>query len=335
MHAAAVVWAPPVERYRVLSRLGERPSGIAYLAEDRSSGRRVALHVACWSARDQGPRAARLREAAELVSRVEHAHLLAVLDFFVAEDGRPCVVTEHVEGGSLADLVAARGGWLPPHEALAIACEVLEGLTALHDAGMVHGALVPQSVRICPGDDGRPTVKLADVATSSGLPDPRRLQDGGAAWMRADVFAVASMLQSMVAGARRLRPEPGQASPLDGPAMAVLDSVLAQALGARRGFESAAEMRHALRDIDRASLLGAPGSPAPAGSDLAQSGVRLVLPARSALPPPRCDPSLEITQSRRLVHGRRGQERAVVVAVLIAGLMMSVLLGWVLLHALR
>lgn len=332
MYAAAVAWAAPIDRYRVLYRIGERPSGTAYLAEDRPSGRRVAVHVACWSARHETARASRLRESTALVGRVAHRHVLAVLDLFFTEDGCPCLVTEHVEGGSLVELVAARGGWLPPHEAVSIACEVLEGLAALHLSGMVHGALVPASVRICPDERGVPLVKLADVATASGLPDPRRLRDGGAAWMRADVFAVASLLEGMIAGARRSRPAPGKPSVLSGASMRALDGVLAEALGARRGFETAEAMLHALRGIDLAGFDAAREDWARTSPDLGSSGVR---PVSRGVADAQQD-ALATTQAHRVAHGRRGRrERAVFLAVLVAGALMSALLCAVLMAALR
>jgi serine/threonine protein kinase len=345
MHAEAVVWARPVERYRVLRALGERPSGRAQLAEDRCTGGTVVVHVGCWSARQQRERAMRLQEAVSLVARIDHRNVLAVRDLFFVEAGRPCLVTEHVEGGSLAELLAARGGSVPPHEALAIADEVLEGLCALHAAGMVHGALLPESVRVCPGDDGRPTVKLADVATAAGLPDPRLLGDGGAAWMRADVFAVAAMLEMMIAGASRAPGGPCRAT-LPGPALGTLDALLRLALGAHSGgFESAEALRLALRRIDRAALYASPEvAPAASAPDLGTSGVRLVRhgpgvsAARGSRAAGQRDP-LETTASHRVAR-RRGQrarrrDSLAVAAVLGAGLSLGVLLACVLVMALR
>ncbi|MEJ7732027.1 MAG: protein kinase [Polyangiaceae bacterium] len=344
MQAASVVWARPVERYRHLRSLGVRPSGGAQLVEDRCTGDAAVVHVACWSARDQRERAARLQETAWLVVRIEHRNVLAVRDLFFVEDGRPCLVTEHVEGGSLAELVAARGGWLPPHEALAIVCEVLEGLVALHGWGLVHGALLPESVRVCPGEDGRPMVKIADVGTAAGLPDPRLLADGGAAWMRADVFAVASMLESLLTAAGRHRGAPQGAPMAAGPAAGALDALLRHALGARSGgFESAEALLHALLRVDRAALYAAPEAALAATSpDLARSGVRWVArpPVGScSTAPPGGGDALDTTASHRLAHARRRglgpRERWVLAAVLSAGLMASMLLCWALVLALR
>ena len=340
------MWARPVERYRVLRPLGERPSGTAQLAEDRWTGRAVVVHAGCWSARQQRDRAVRLQEAAALVAQIDHDNVIAVHDLFFAEDGRPCLVTEHVDGGSLADLLVVRGGWLPPHEALAIASEVLVGLAALHAAGMVHGALLPESVRICPGEHGQPMVKIADVATAAGLPDPRLLGDGGAAWMRADVFAAAAMLESMIAGWRRLPGGPWREAMVPGPGAATLDSLLRHALGARSGgFESAEAMLLALRRVDRAALYASPEAALAASApDLGRSGVRLVqrgpvaCAAGSALAIDR-QGVLDRTDAhrvpRRLGRKTRLRDSPAVLAVLAAGLALSILLGWVLVLVLR
>jgi serine/threonine protein kinase len=347
MHAEAVVWARPVERYRVLRALGARPSGKAQLAEDRWTGGKVVVHVGCWSARQQRDRAVRLQEAAWLVARIDHGNVLAVRDLFFAEDGRPCLVTEHVDGGSLADLLTVRGGWLPPHEAVAIAGEVLEGLAALHAAGMVHGALAPESVRVCPGEHGQPTVKIADVATAAGLPDPRLLGDGGSAWMRADVFAAAAMLESMIAGWRRLPGGPWREAMVPGPGAAALDSLLRHALGARsRGFECAEAMLLALRRIDPATLYASPEAALVASApDLGTSGVRLVqhdprLPAGvSAHAPGGRAAALDTTDAHRVLRRSRRRtclrDAPAALAVLGAGLALSILLACVLLRVLR
>jgi hypothetical protein len=130
-----------------------------------------------------------------------------------------------------------------------------------------------------------------------------------------------------------------------GPGAATLDSLLRHALGARSGgFESAEALRMALRRVDRAALYASPDAALAAASpDLARSGVRWVTRQRprvdgaSFAPPARH--ALETTASHRLAHRRRGalgpRERWVVLAVLSAGLVASVLLGWALVLALR
>jgi len=108
-----------------------------------------------------------LRDAQRAAS-VMHPGVLPIHDLGAVGPGR-YMVTDYVEGGSLADLLRVCGPeGLPPAIALAIAADWLDGLAAIHRAtdevgsslGLVHDRLSPRSVIV--GLDGR--ARLADLA---------------------------------------------------------------------------------------------------------------------------------------------------------------------------
>lgn len=130
--------SPPIpRRYRLEVRLGRDEDVEEWFATDLELDRPVMIRVI-------GPEATRARgrsflDAVRRASRASHTHVAAV---FVADTapGSTYAVTEWVGGTTLADRTGAGDG--PPlAELLANACGLAEGLSALHGAGVTHGAI--------------------------------------------------------------------------------------------------------------------------------------------------------------------------------------------------
>lgn len=79
---------------------------------------------------------------------VQHRALAAVLGGGLTEDARPYLVMEYMGGYSfesrLADALGSGG--LPLGEMVDVCFRLLEGLDALHSAGVVHGAVKPSNI---------------------------------------------------------------------------------------------------------------------------------------------------------------------------------------------
>ncbi|MBM4370556.1 MAG: serine/threonine protein kinase, partial [Deltaproteobacteria bacterium] len=82
-------------RYRLLGRRGPGGQGGAWRAEDLDTGRTVLIKRAA----DPGGRLAR---EADFLRRVQHPHLVRLLDTGTDPEGRPFLVQELVEGPDLA-----------------------------------------------------------------------------------------------------------------------------------------------------------------------------------------------------------------------------------------
>lgn len=145
--------ASAYERLRIL---GEGGGGRTWLARDRARDRLVVIKepLARWQ---QDPQLrSRLLDEARVAAKVRHRHVVRVEEV-VEQDGVPYMVMEHLEGGSLADLLRSRGV-LPWREAVSLLHDVLSGLEAVHGRGIVHRDIKPSNILLT--GDGVP--KLAD-----------------------------------------------------------------------------------------------------------------------------------------------------------------------------
>ena len=197
-------------RYELGHRIGGGGMAEVFEAYDRKLDRRVAvklLHVGSGDARAHERFVREARMAAGFV----HPNVVTIHDVGEVR-GRPYLVMELVEGGTLGDLIA-RDGPLPVGQALAITDSILAALGAAHADGLVHRDVKPANILI--GADGR--VKLADfgiakaqdlgrdltatgqVLGTAGYLAPEQAA-GGEATPASDVYAAGVVLYEMLAG---------------------------------------------------------------------------------------------------------------------------------------
>lgn len=140
---------------------------IVDLARDRELGRHVALkQLAENLARDPDFRGRFLREG-KLAAQLNHPNIVRVFDVGEA-DGRPYIAMEHVDGETLADLVARRRA-LPESEVAELGAQAARALAAAHAAGLVHRDVKPHNLLL--RHDG--LLKLGDFGIAVGLEGTR------------------------------------------------------------------------------------------------------------------------------------------------------------------
>lgn len=133
---------PQVNGHRVLGRLGEGGQGVVYLGE-APGGRRVAIKMLGAGLDDPEARV-RFRQEIEFARRVK-AFCTAQVLASGETDGTPYVVSEFVDGPSLAQVIQERGA-LRGAELRRLAIGTLTALAAIHRAGVVHRDFKPGNV---------------------------------------------------------------------------------------------------------------------------------------------------------------------------------------------
>lgn len=163
-HLRAVVDRPIVEgtRYELGELLGRGGMGSVYRARDRELDRDVALKVLTLADGD-AHLAARLREEARVLARLEHPGIVPVHDVGVLPDGRPYCAMKLVRGERLDELLA-RGA--PAAERFRVFARIAEAVAFAHSLGVVHCDLKPGNVML--GPFGEVLVLDWGLATASG-----------------------------------------------------------------------------------------------------------------------------------------------------------------------
>ncbi|MGP2438713.1 SAV_2336 N-terminal domain-related protein [Streptomyces sp. JW3] len=211
------------ERYRLTRRLN--PDGKVWLAEDTAAGRTVTvrLHDATT---DRARREAFLRDA-RLLREIRHPNVVAVLDAGVADDGTPYVVMEHLDGIALNTLARPYGNRLPAPLTVGVAAQLARALTAVHEAGTVHGAVEMSRVVLMP--DG--TVRLSLFAPGRGGRPGGRSEDLRALCEVVLLLASGTSRLTVPVDSRRLGHLPAA---LQGPFAHALDLLMSPSLQAQR-----------------------------------------------------------------------------------------------------
>jgi hypothetical protein len=149
--------------YRALARLGTGRLGPVYLATTQS-GRRLAIKTVRPALAGDDALRRRLKQEIAAAQRVRGRFLAAVVDGH-AEGTSPWVACEYVPGPSLARAVEETGP-LPAATVRDLLSAVAQALQALHDAGIVHGALRPSNVLLA--EDGPRVVDHGSLEHEAG-----------------------------------------------------------------------------------------------------------------------------------------------------------------------
>jgi len=127
--------------------------GQVYLARDQNlTTRRVAVKTVrpdILSDEDlqEGEAIARFEREAHAAASIQHPNVVGVTDFGKSPDGVFFLVMEYVEGETLYQLLR-REGTLNPTRAAAILRQVVAGVDAAHEAGILHRDLKPANIFI-------------------------------------------------------------------------------------------------------------------------------------------------------------------------------------------
>jgi len=160
--------------YEVGAAIGAGGMGDVYKATDTRLGRTVAIKVLPPGLASDPERRARFQREAKIIAALSHPHICPLHD--VGEhDGVTFLVMEHLAGGTLAERL--RRGRLPIAEALRVAIDIADALSAAHRQGIVHRDLKPGNVMLTKSgatllDFGLAKLTRREAATAGAQPPP-------------------------------------------------------------------------------------------------------------------------------------------------------------------
>jgi serine/threonine-protein kinase len=150
--------------YAVTGRIGEGGMGAVYLAEQRESGRRVALKVLLSEMAENEEFRRRFERESKYASSLEHPNIVRVHEFGEA-NGVAYMVMEYVEGSDLTAELA--GGPLSPERTIQILEQVASALDAVHATGLYHRDVKPANILIANDEEtGELRCRLTDFGLS-------------------------------------------------------------------------------------------------------------------------------------------------------------------------
>ncbi len=223
-------------RYLLEKRLGRGAMGQVYLARDQNLvTRRVAIKtvrpdILSDEMLQEGEAIARFEREVRAAASIRHPNVVDVTDFGKSPEGVFFLVMEYVDGESLYQLLR-REGTLDVQRTVTIIGQVVAGVEAAHDAGILHRDLKPANIFIMQrlrrtgsagthdgfvkvGDFGLAKIIHADqTGTTSergpesrgiiGTPEymsPEQMQTGVQLDARSDIYALGAIAYHMLGG---------------------------------------------------------------------------------------------------------------------------------------
>jgi eukaryotic-like serine/threonine-protein kinase len=211
-------------RYDIRTQVGAGGMGEVYLAEDTRLHRRVALKILPAELASDEVRMRRFEQEASATSALNHPNILTVYDIGT-HDGSSFIVAELLEGEELRGRL--RDGAIPQRKAVEYAQQIVAGLSAAHERGVVHRDLKPENIFVTADDRvkildfGLAKLKPAalaggvdtEAATRKPLTNPGVIMGtvgymspeqvrGAPADHRSDIFSFGVILYEMLSGRR-------------------------------------------------------------------------------------------------------------------------------------
>ena len=199
-----------ISHYQITEQLGQGGMGVVYKAQDTRLDRTVALKFLSPHSLPTDAEKARFYREAKAAAKLHHPHIATVFEIDETDDGQAFIVMEYVEGETLAEKI--KRGPLKLEEAITIVCQVVEGLQAAHEAGIVHRDIKSSNIMLTAKsqvkvmDFGLAKVEAASMLTKEGTtlgtvsymsPEQAR---GEEVDHRSDIWSLGVVLYEMVTG---------------------------------------------------------------------------------------------------------------------------------------
>jgi serine/threonine protein kinase len=209
-----------IASYEIVSFLSRGGMGEVYVAHDRRLSRKVALKLLPASYTRDADRLRRFEQEARAASALNHPNIITIYEILKANSTH-LIVTEFVEGETLRQRLAHTR--LGLSEALQVAIQIADALSAAHKVGIIHRDIKPENIMLRPDGyvkildfglakltDLTPSVVAAEAPTrqvrtgsgivmgTAGYMSPEQAR-GLIVDSRSDIFSLGAVIYEMVA----------------------------------------------------------------------------------------------------------------------------------------
>jgi serine/threonine protein kinase len=163
------------KRYELKDRLGHGGMATVYGARDLKLDRDVAIKLLADNFAGDDEIRKRFSREARLAAKLDHPNIVQVFDVG-EDDGRPFIVMEQVDGGTLGDRLDGRRRSIPKAEAIRLLGQLCEGLGHAHSKKLVHRDIKPQNLLLRSSDG---CLKITDFGIARVAEETTRLTQAG------------------------------------------------------------------------------------------------------------------------------------------------------------
>ncbi len=149
-------WSPGAVirgKYRILEKIGQGGMGSVYKALHVTFDELRAIKVISSELINDQLFVKRFKHEAVITRKLQHPNAVRVDDIDEAEDGRPFIVMEFIEGESLRKLIQDQGA-MPVPRVCSIIKQTAAALDAAHNLGMIHRDIKPDNIVLIQSPEG-------------------------------------------------------------------------------------------------------------------------------------------------------------------------------------
>lgn len=158
------------DKYEILAVVGGGAMGLVYKAKHTLMKRTVALKMLHPNMVVDEATVKRFQKEAEALSCLNHPNILTVFDFGVSKTGQPYLVTDYLEGQTVAELLEQneRADWM---RTLRIFTQVCSALAHAHKHGVIHRDIKPSNIMLVSFEEQPDFVKILDFGIAKVVSD--------------------------------------------------------------------------------------------------------------------------------------------------------------------